>query len=62
MVGRRPDGRRVDPAVPESWESPSSWWSRQPWFFGHVMFPHVVAFFLGTLLFVLGLVGVFGQI
>ncbi|MFD6388667.1 hypothetical protein [Nocardia sp. NPDC060259] len=58
----RPDGHRADPADPKPGERPSSWWRRQPWFFAHVMFPHVVAIALGTVLFVLGLAGVFGPI
>jgi hypothetical protein len=36
--------------------------SVQPWAFAHVMFPHVAAIVIGTVLFVLGLFGVFGPI
>ena len=34
----------------------------QPWFFNHVMFPHLIAIVIGAVLFVLGLFGVFGPI
>ena len=34
----------------------------QPWAFPHVMFPHLVAIVVGTVLFVLGLFGVFRPI
>ncbi|WP_193043663.1 hypothetical protein [Mycolicibacterium baixiangningiae] len=36
--------------------------SVQPWTMAHVMFPHVVSIVVGTILFILGLGGAFGQI
>jgi len=33
-----------------------------PWLFPHVMLPHIIAVVTGTVLFVLGLLGVFGRI
>ncbi|TQM30594.1 hypothetical protein [Nocardia bhagyanarayanae] len=54
---------KADPAVPEPWNDPSSGRSMlQPWFSTHVMLPHLIAIVLGTVLFVLGLAGVFGPI
>jgi hypothetical protein len=51
-----------NPRVPQPWPNLREAPSMQPWLFAHVMFPHLVAFVIGTVLFVLGLLGVFGPI
>ncbi|WP_406238408.1 hypothetical protein [Nocardia sp. NBC_01009] len=58
---RRGDSKG-DPNVPEPWPKRRLGRSIQPWLFAHVMFPHLVAIVMGTVLFVLGLSGVFGPI
>jgi hypothetical protein len=50
-----------DPRSPRPWEQQSSR-PQRPWISGHVAFPHLVAVVMGTVLFVLGLLGQFGPI
>ena len=51
-----------DPRVPRRWEDVNDNPGKSPLLFAHVALPHLVAAFLGALLFCLGLAGVFGQI
>src|SRR5829696_6297050 len=52
---------RDDPRKPRPWDQQSSR-PQRPWISAHVAFPHLVAVVMGTVLFVLGLVGEFGPI
>lgn len=54
--------REYDPSKPQPWPKQQSGPLQRPWLFPHVAFPHVVAVVAGTVLFVLGLFGVFGPI
>jgi hypothetical protein len=58
---RRVDSKG-DPRVPQPWPKLREGRSMQPWAFPHIMFPHLVAIVVGTVLFVLGLFGVFRPI
>jgi hypothetical protein len=55
-------GTNENPSVPQPYPTIRTQRSVQPWTFTHVMFPHLVAIVMGTVLFVLGLCGVFGPI
>jgi hypothetical protein len=50
-----------DPRRPRPWDQQSSR-PQRPWISAHVAFPHLVAVVMGTILFVLGLMGHFGPI
>jgi hypothetical protein len=50
-----------DPRTPRPWELRADP-PQRPWTGGHVAFPHLVAVAMGAVLFVLGLLGVFGPI
>jgi hypothetical protein len=58
--------RKVDskgsPRRPQPWPDLQEGRLLRPWTFAHVVFPHVIAVAAGTILFVLGLAGVFGPI
>jgi hypothetical protein len=54
--------RKLDPQVPRPWPNEQTGRVLRPWMFPHVALPHVVSFVVGTVLFVLGLCGVFGPI
>jgi hypothetical protein len=51
-----------DPRKPQPWPDEQEGRLLRPWAFAHVAFPHSVALVLGTVLFMLGLLGVFGPI
>jgi hypothetical protein len=51
-----------DPRKPKPWPDEQEGRLLRPWAFAHVAFPHSVALVMGTVLFVLGLLGVFGPI
>jgi hypothetical protein len=51
-----------DPRVPRRWKDINEKPGKSPLLFAHVALPHLVAALLGTALFCLGLVGVFGPI
>jgi hypothetical protein len=51
-----------DPRVPKRWPDQRQGKSMRPWVYGHVMFPHVIAIVVGSVLFALGLSGAFGPI
>ena len=51
-----------DPREPHPWPKLLEGRSMQPWVYSHVMFPHVVAVVIGTILFVLGLFGLLGPV
>jgi hypothetical protein len=51
-----------DPRTPQPWPSTQRGRLLRPWTFAHVALPHLVAVLFGTVLFVLGLLGVFGPI
>lgn len=54
--------RKGDPRTPRPWPDMQEGRVMRPWTWPHVMFPHIIAVLVGTLLFVLGLTGVFGSI
>ncbi|HEY5248687.1 MAG TPA: hypothetical protein VIJ15_09615 [Dermatophilaceae bacterium] len=63
--GRRKEdiGRdQRDPRRPHPWPIEPKKRPLSPWFFPHVMLPHLIAVIMGIVLFVLGLLGVFGPI
>jgi hypothetical protein len=51
-----------DPRKLKPWPDEQEGRLLRPWAFAHVAFPHSVALVMGTVLFVLGLLGVFGPI
>jgi len=51
-----------DPREPQPWPTYQQGHVVRPWSFAHVAFPHIVTIVTGTVLFVLGLLGVFGPI
>ncbi len=51
-----------DPRKPQQWPTHQQGRGLRPWTFAHVAFPHLVSVVSGTVLFVLGLLGVFGPI
>lgn len=51
-----------DPRKPQPWPTQQHGRLLRPWIFAHVVFPHLVTLVAGTVLFVLGLLGVFGPI
>jgi hypothetical protein len=51
-----------DPRKPQPWPTEQQGRLLRPWTFAHVAFPHLVALIMGTVLFALGLLGVFGPI
>jgi|SRR5271165_4238218 len=53
---------RRNPREPEPYPVVRETAHMPPWLFPHVMLPHIIAVLTGTILFVLGLVGVFGRI
>lgn len=50
------------PRKPRPWPYKQRGQPIQPWAWAHVVLPHLVTFVMGTVLFVLGLLGVFGPI
>lgn len=63
-AGPRVRGRvsKGNPREPQPWPEQQQGRVLRPWTFAHVAFPHLVAVLMGTVLFVLGLLGVFGPI
>jgi hypothetical protein len=59
---KNPDDSGLNPREPQSWSETGEGRSAPPWLFPHVMLPHVVAVLIGTVLFVLGLLGLFAPI
>ena len=59
---KHPDRRKLNPREPQPWPETGEGRSAPPWLFPHVMLPHLVAVLMGTVLFVLGLLGLFGPI
>lgn len=53
---------KSDPRRPRPWPDERDGRSIQPWWYVHVMFPHLIAIVVGSILFVLGLCGAFGPI
>lgn len=51
-----------DPRKPHPWPIEPRKRPLSPWLFPHVMFPHLIAVTMGTVLFTLGLLGVFSPI
>jgi hypothetical protein len=51
-----------DPRKPHPWPIEPKKRPLSPWLFPHVMFPHLIAVTMGTVLFALGLLGVFSPI
>ncbi len=51
-----------DPGKPQPWPIHQQGRPLRPWTFAHVAFPHLVTLVTGTILFLLGLLGVFGPI